>query len=458
MLEASNKMYGPDHWAEQEFGRAKLGDRRLLQRLKQIAARFAEQPSASIPKSCSGWAQTKAAYRFFAHPEIRSEALLEPHQERTRERCTAEPLVFVVQDTTGLTYGERAGLGLVGSGADGVKGLWLHSSMAFTEQGRALGLVRAEHWRRDPAGFGKAARRHERPTAEKESQRWLNSFNDCVKWAQAAPATRWVNVADREADIYELFVTAAPHPEVGVLVRARHNRKTTEGADLDEVIRTTPLAGRVEVAVPRKPGAFARTAYLEVRYAQVKVKAPTRGQGEGLTLWIVEAREASDKAGAIYWRLLTNLPVENLEAALEKIKWYRLRWQIEEYHRILKSGCQAQARQLETGDRLIKVLMLDIIVAWRVLELSRAARQSQAEALQAHFCPEEIEVIQKHRAHSSHKEDAILSLREAVRAVAQMGGFLGRKGDGEPGAMTLWRGLEVLANLVLGWRLAKTCG
>ena len=458
MLEASIKTYGPDRWAEHEFGRAKLGDRRLVERLKKIVARFAEQPSASIPKSCSGWAQTKGAYRFFAHPDITSEALLRPHQERTQERCSQAPLVLVVQDTTGLTYGERAGLGLVGCGADGVKGLWLHSSMAFNEQGRALGLVRAEHWRRDPAGFGKAAKRHERPTAEKESQRWLNSFKDCVQWAQGAPATRWVNVADREADIYELFATAAPHPEVGVLVRARHNRKTTEGADLDEVIKATPLAGRVEVAVPRKPGVAARTACLEVRYAKVEVKAPARCQGEGLTLWIVEAREVSDKADAISWRLLTNLPVENFEAALEKIKWYRLRWQIEEYHRILKSGCQTQARQLETGDRLIKVLMLDVIVAWRVLELSRAARQSEAEALEAYFCPEEIEVIKKHRARSSRKEQATLNLREAVRSVAQMGGFLGRKGDGEPGAMTLWRGLEVLANLVLGWRLAKTCG
>jgi hypothetical protein len=458
MLEASIKTYGPERWAEHEFGRAKLGDRRLVQRLKKIVARFAEQPSASIPKSCFGWAQTKGAYRFFAHPDITSEALLNPHQERTQERCSQAPLVLVVQDTTGLTYGERAGLGLVGCGADGVQGLWLHSSMAFNEQGRALGLVRAEHWRRDPAGFGKAAKRHERPTAEKESQRWLNSFNDCVQWAQGAPATRWVNVADREADIYELFATAAPRPEVGVLVRARHNRKTTEGADLDKVIKATPLAGRVEVAVPRKPGVAARTACLEVRYAQVKVKAPARCQREGLTLWIVEAREVSDKSGAIYWRLLTNLPVETLEAALEKIRWYRLRWQIEEYHRILKSGCQTQARQLETGERLIKVLMLDVIVAWRVLELSRAARQSQAEALEAHFCPEEIEVIKKHRAKSSLKEEATLSLREAVRSVAQMGGFLGRKGDGEPGAMTLWRGLEVLANLVLGWRLAKNCG
>jgi hypothetical protein len=458
MLEASIRTYGPERWAEHEFGQAKLGDRRRLRRLKQIAARFAEQPSASIPKSCSGWGQTKAAYRFFAHRQITSKALLEPHQERTRERCTPEPLVLVVQDTTGLTYGDRAGLGLVGCGADGVKGLWLHSSLAFTEQGRALGLVRAEHWRRDPAGFGKAAQRHARPTAEKESQRWLNSFKDCVQWAQAAPATRWVNVADREADIYELFATAAPHPEVGVLVRARHNRKTIEGADLEEVLKTTPLAGRVEITVPRKPGAAARKACLEVRYAQVKVKAPARCPGKDLTLWIVEAREVSDQGGAIYWRLLTNLPVENLAAALEKIKWYRLRWQIEEYHRILKSGCQAQARQLETGDRLLKVLMLDIIVAWRVLELSRAARQSQAEALEAHFCPQEIEVIKKHRARSSRTEDATLNLREAVRAVAQMGGFLARKGDGEPGAMTLWRGLEVLAHLVLGWRLAKSCG
>jgi hypothetical protein len=458
MQNASFGTNGPEQWAEHEFGKAQLKDRRRVQRLKRIAVSFAEAPSASIPKACGGWASTKAAYRFFAHPDLKSETLLEPHQERTRERCLQESLVLVVQDTTGLSYGERSGLGLVGSGPKGVKGLWLHSSMAFTVEGRALGLVRVEQWQRDPAEFGKAERRHERPTQEKESQRWLNSFKDCVTWAQGSPGTRWVNVADREADIYELFAAAAPHPEVGVLVRAWHNRKTVEGENLDEVLRATAVAGRLEITVPRKPGVAARSALLEVRFAAVKIKTPKRIQGQALPLWIVEVCEVGAKAGRIHWRLITNLPVENFKAALEKIQWYRLRWQIEEYHRVLKSGCQAQARQLETGTRIIHVLIMDMIVAWRVLALSRAARQSQTSDLEEYFSAEEVEVIKQCRAKRGSKELPALTLKEAVRTVAAMGGFLGRKADGDPGAMTLWRGLEKLANIVLGWRIAKTSG
>jgi hypothetical protein len=330
--------------------------------------------------------------------------------------------------------------------------------MAFCVEGRALGLVRVEPWQRPAADFGKAARRGELPIAEKESQRWLNSFTDCVRLAQSSGKTRWVNVADREADIYELFAAAAPHPEVGVIVRARHNRKTSEGVDLDRVLEATPIAGQITITVPRKPGVSARTAHLDVSYAQVKIKAPKRGCGPEVTLWAIEVRETGKKAGGIHWRLLSNLPVENLAAAVEKIKWYRLRWQIEEYHRMLKSGCQVEARQLETGARLMNVLAVDMVVAWRVLGLSRIARLSQEQTLEEHFSTEEIKVIKQYRARNGDKNTTELDLREAVRLIARMGGFLGRRGDGDPGAMTLWRGLEALAKMVLGWRLATTYG
>lgn len=458
MLRASTEIGGARQWAEHEFGKAKLGDRRLKERLKKIAASFAEQPSVGIPKACEGWSETKAAYRFFAHPDLKSGALIEPHQERTRERCSQQRLVLVVQDTTGLSYGPRSGMGLVGSGPDGVKGLWLHTSMAFSEQGRALGIVRVEHWQRDPAGFGKAARREERSTADKESQRWLNSFQDCVNRAQDCCTTGYVNVADREADIYDLFAVAASHREVGVLVRARRNRLTDEGTHLEQELKATPVAGKVQITVPRKPGAAARTAELEIRYLALKIRPPKRCNGEPLVLWVVEAREVGNRAERIRWRLLTNLPVENLEAAVEKIRWYRVRWQIEEYHRVLKSGCRVEARQLETAQRLINALMVDVIVAWRVLELSRAARLSDAQTIEEHFSAEEIQIIRLYRSKSGSKEPPELSLREAVRSVAKMGGFLGRKSDGEPGAMTLWRGLETLAKMVLGWQLARTYG
>ena len=195
---------------------------------------------------------------------------------------------------------------------------------------------------------------------------------------------------------------------------------------------------------------------LEVRCSAVRIKAPKSSKGPDLNLWLIEARQVKGTGQLIKWRLLTNLPVENLAAAVEKIEWYKVRWQIEEYHRVLKSGCQAQGRQLETEQRLMNALMVDLVVAWRVLELSRASRQEE-ERLKDYFTSEEIEVIAVYRKEIG-KPAAELTLRQTVRTVAAMGGFLGRKGDGEPGAMTLWRGLEMLHQLVAGWRLAKRCG
>lgn len=455
MHEASTQDHEIHRWAEEEFGQAQLKDRRRTRRLVAIAASRAGQPTASLPKSCGRWASAKAAYRFFAHAGLKPSAVLAPHQQQTRQRCLKQPVVLVVQDTTGLNYGHRAGLGLVGTGRDAARGLWLHSSVAFTPQEQALGLVQVECWQRDVAGFGKAAQRHRRAQRDKESQRWLNSFAQTVQWAQNSGATRWINVADREADFYGLFASAAAHPEVGVLVRARHNRRTSEGVDLEKTLRACPAAGVAELSVPRRPGVAAHWVGLEVKFCPVQIQAPQRRGGPDLKLWVIQARQIVSAGQPIEWRLLTNLPVEDLATAVQMIEWYRLRWQIEEYHRVLKSGCHVEDRQLETAQRLMNSLMVDLVVAWRVLALSRASRSDEAK-LQEYLTEEELTVLQMYR--KQNKKSGPLTLREAVRTIAGLGGFLGRKSDGEPGAMTLWRGLEMLHQLVLGWRLAKNCG
>jgi len=376
MPKASNEKRQCLRWAEQEFGRACLGDRRLTGRLIQIAAAFAAQPTASIPKACGDWGQSKATYRFFSNPKLNSGALLEPHYQQTRQRCQQEPVVLVVQDTTTLNYGPREGLGLC-SGPVAVYGMCLHSCLAFTPQGQPLGLVQVETWTRDPASAGQTVRRAQRPIAQKESQRWLDGLQRSMQWAKDDRARRWIHIADREADIYELFLAAQEQPEVGVLVRARHNRRTLDGLKISEQLQHTPVAGTVKLTVPRKPGAGSREARLEVRFTAVAAKAPKNTQlPDGLKLWVVQVRELS-RANGLDWCLITNLPVETLESALEKLQWYKVRWQIEEYHRVLKSGCQAEGRQLETGD-----LPLDrsLELFSRGMQLSETCRKQLEEA------------------------------------------------------------------------------
>jgi hypothetical protein len=456
---ASAQLFSARAWAHSEFGGARLADGRLRARLVKIAASFMAQPTSSIPQACGRWSETKAAYRFFANAAVGSPALLQPHLQQSIRRIAAQPVVLVAQDTTSLTYGPRAGLGLVGRHT--AEGLWLHTSLAFTPVGCALGLVAVEHWVRDPRELGKAAQRHSRALADKESQRWLNSFLACVELSHHLPATtRLINLADREGDIHALFAAAAAHPQVGVLVRARHDRKSVEGRKLSEIFSSLEPAGCLAIQVPRRPGQPARQARLELRFAAVPIAAPARAKGPALGLWVIDAHEVSQVEGraVIHWRLVTNQPVRDWKEAVEMIGHYRVRWQIEEYHRVLKSGCQTQARQLEESERLEKILMLDMIVAWRVLELSRLARAESLDPLEKHFGTDEIDVLRQLKAKPNGRDCGSLDLREAVRLVAQLGGFLARKHDGEPGAMTLWRGIERLAAITTGWALAKSCG
>jgi len=440
--------------AEQEFGQARLGDRRLTARLVELASCFLQQPTASIPKACGQWSQSKGAYRFLNNPRVRSPQLIEPHLKQTALRMAAQERVLVVQDTTGLNYGERAGMGLVGTGADGAKGLWLHCSMAFTPAGQSLGLVQVQHWCRHPEDFGKAARRRKRSITEKESQRWIASFDRCVEMAREMPGTQLISVADREGDIYDLFHRAASHPEVGVIVRGRHNRCTSQGQRFDEVIAAAQVAGVIEVRVPRRPGKKARTAKLELKYQPATIYRPYT-RNEPIKVWIIDAREQGGAADGIHWRLITNLEVKDCTEAEQCVRMYAVRWQIEEYHRVLKSGCQTEARQLESAQSLLKVLIIDLVVAWRVLQLNRLARITPEALATEQFSAQEIQLLQGRGRRSNTKP---LTLREAVRLVAQMGGFLARTRDGEPGAMTLWRGLEILASMLKGWELARTYG
>ncbi len=465
-MQKASKVESNDQWATREFSGAVFPDQRLVKRLIKIASHFAQTPSGSVPKASGSWKEAKGAYRFFDNKGVSVQAILQPHQEQTRRRAAAHPTVLVVQDTTGLNFQDHPatpGLGLVGPGRHGALGIWLHSSLAFTPEGAALGVVAMDWWVRDPKDFGKAAQRHRRPIEEKESHRWLKSYQATVQWAQANPGTRFVNISDREGDLYELFALAARHPETGILVRARHERKDQSGASFQELMAREKPAGMVEIEVPRKPGQPARSAKLAIKYISLTLRAPQRSPSseKPICLWIVEAQEilaAGSTRKPLFWRLVTNVPVSDFNSAVEKIQWYGKRWSIEEFHRILKSGCGVEDRQLETVERLSKIITVDVLVAWRVLELTRAARQPASMPAGQCFGEDELAVLKQWQLKEGRVVPTEMTVREVVRLVAQLGGFLARKRDGEPGSMTLWRGLECLSQLTLGYQLAKVCG
>ena len=450
----------PADWAEGEFGGACLGNKRLGERLLTLARDFYARPQANLPQACQTRARTKAAYYFFEHPDTSMDALLEPHYEATRQRVAAERLVFAVQDTTFLNYSthpETDDLGPIGSDKSTI-GLVLHSTLAFNAAGTPLGFLDVQCWARDGAQFGKRHRRKALPIEEKESVKWLKSFGQVAEVQRRTPSTQLVMVGDREADIYELFHAARTEDNgPWLLIRAERDRLRTEGQEhLWPWVAQQPLAGLQEIRVPRRGAQPARVARLEVRFARVTLRPPHGKKELGeLTLWAVLAQEVEEPRGIkpLRWMLLTTCPVQSFELACEKLRWYTLRWGIEVFHRTLKSGCKIEQRQLGTADRLEACLAIDLVVAWRIFHLNKLGRETPDVPCTVYFEEAEWKALLAYVTKNPVPPAEPPSLREAMRRVAMLGGFLGRQGDGEPGTKTLWLGLQRLDDITATWKI-----
>jgi len=448
-------------WAEEELGEAQMGDRRLNRRLVAMAEAFYARPQANIPQACQTRAETKAAYRFLDHPETSMEATLEAHYQATVARMRQEAVILAVQDTTSLNYTAHSAtenLGPIGSRKDGSIGLLVHDTMAFNREGTPLGLLDVQCWARDGADFGKKKRRHSVPIEEKESYKWLVSFRKVAEAQKQCPQSMVVSVGDREADIYELFELALKDPSgPRLLVRAEQDRLLAEGqGQLWERMAEQEVSGIQRIQVPRGNNGPARVAELEVRFAEVILKSPkNKKRRRELTLWAVWAREAEvpPKGDRIGWMLLSTLPVSTFEEAIEKLAWYTIRWGIEVYHRTLKSGCKVEDRQLGHADRIETCLGIDMVVAWRIFHLAKLGRETPDVPCTVYFEEAEWKALVAHITQNPKPSDHPPTLREAIRMVASLGGFLGRKGDGEPGTKSLWLGLQRLDDLSSMWKL-----
>ena len=447
-------------WAEEEFGRVQLGDRRLEQRLLTLARDFYAQPQAQVPQACQSRAKTKAAYRFFDHPETQMERLLEPHYQSTCQRLGQHPVVLAVQDSSSLNYTAHPAtehLGTIGSKLEhGPVGLLLHETMAFTPEGTPLGLLDVQCWARDRTRWGQKHRRKQRPIEEKESFKWLKSYQQVARAQQGCPDTRLVSVGDREADIYELFQLGLADPAgPRLLVRAEQDRLLSEGqGHLWEHLQQQSLGGSQWVQVPRRGSRPARQARLQLRWASVQLRPPqAKRQLKPLSLWAVLAQEtdAPPDTPPLCWLLLTTCPVTTFQQATEKLAWYTVRWNIEVYHKTLKSGCQIEQRQLGSADRIEACLAIDLVVAWRIFHLAKLGRETPDVPCTVFFADTEWKALLAYVTKNPQPPPQPPSLREALRMAATLGGFLGRKGDGEPGTQTLWLGLQRLDDLAAMW-------
>ncbi len=443
-------------WAADELGAAALGDARLARRLVQMVEALSAQPGASVPQAMGDWAATKGAYRFWDHATVTAAAILAPHQAQTVARAAGQTRVLVVQDTTSLDFSahpQTSGLGTLDHAW--VRGLKVHSALLVSLAGVPLGLLHQQVWARSgPAG----KHRRQRATAEKESQRWLDTLT--ASQAALPPALGLITVADREADIYDLF--ALPRRAGSdLLIRAAHNRAVSEAEGyVQSALQAAPVAGTVTVRVPRHDDAPARDVVMQVRFATVHWQPPrhhpARAHLAPIAVQGVLATEIPAPAHGkpLRWLLVSTLPVSSLADAVQLLEWYTRRWVVERFHYVLKSGCHIEALQLETAERLQRALATYDVVAWRLLWLTYQARVQADQPATAHLAPDEIQVLTRLRGLPQLPADPPLTLRQAVRRIAQLGGFLARTADGAPGVKTLWRGLQRLSDLLAGWRTA----
>jgi len=436
----------PADWTEEEFGTVPFFDERLKQRLFTLVADFFAQPGELIPQVSNGSAaKTKAAYRFFKNSNVDMQTLLRPHIESTIERLRSHPVILAVQDTTTLSYTGHPpeGAGPINTSQNTAVGLMLHDTMAFTAEGTPLGLLNVQCWARDSKEAGKKYRRHQLPIEEKESIKWLVSYRAVAEAQKLCSNTTLISVGDREADLYELFQEAIQDPYgPKLLIRAERTRnRKVEQEDLWQRMKAEPVGGWLDVAVARRGSRPARTARLQIRFAQVVLRPPAKSkQLPPVSVWAVYAREVgySPKVKEpIDWMLLTTVKTESFEQACERLTWYSRRWGIEVYHRTVKSGCRIEDRRLDDAHSLEACLAIDLVVAWRVYWLTMMSREKPETSCEQILSEQEWRVL---NAWATGKiADIAPSVQQAVRWIGKLGGWLARGKEDNPGTTCmLW--------------------
>jgi hypothetical protein len=432
-----------------------LGDARLNRRAQQVLEQLGAKPSVSIPAACGGWDETRAAYRLLDHERVTAASVLAPHIACTQERVSAYERVLCIQDTTELDYTSKkarmAGLGPLNY--ESRWGMYLHPTLAVTPDRVALGVLDLYSWAREPGSLG-ADQAASRPLEEKESVRWVDGFANVNALAEQLPNTRLTYIADREGDLYDLFVEA-PCPESGAdwLIRGQyHDRRLTDGRTLGEALAAAPVLGTITFTRPAGHGEPARPVEQTLKAVRVTLKAPWRPDRtlSDVTVTAVLASEVNppDDDAPVEWLLLTNLPVDTPAQAIEKIAWYLCRWHIEIFFKILKSGCKIEELQIERRERLEPAIALYMIIAWRVLMLTHLGRTCPELPCDVVFDEAEWKAVYLVTQRQAPPEQPP-SLDTMVRMVASLGGFLNRKCDGFPGPKTLWIGLQRAADFAL---------
>jgi hypothetical protein len=457
-----------DAWVERELG-GDFPDQRLKARLGKLLGDLGRRIGGTVPMACQDWAATKAAYRFFSNPRVDEGIILAGHFAATTARFgETSGKVLVLHDTTEFSF-QRNTPGGIGSlslikgrhATHTVCGLLMHSSLVLTTDGLPLGLAAVKFWTRKKFKGTNALKKRINPTRvpiqKKESCRWLENLTQATR--QLGDPSRCVHIGDREADIYELFCVAH---DAGThfLVRTCVDRLAGGGGTtVSKKMTREPIRGEHEVEVRDDQGQVSK-AKVHLRFCRMTVHPPVakRKRYPALSLTVIHAHERGTPVGRepIRWELLTDLPVEDLASAVEKLDWYASRWKLETYHKVLKSGCQAEQAKLRTAERLTNLLAVLCVVGWRVFWLTMVARVTPEAPAENALTKTEIETLDRLDASVAPDSERPALERTVCRylvVIAKLGGYLAREKDPPPGNMVVWRGLTRLTDIVLGFEL-----
>lgn len=454
----------PEVWSERQFGTCHLGDERRTRRLVTYARQMAEKPDASTPRQTENWADCKAAYRLFEQQDVTFEAVTAVHYRNTLDSLSGTYLV--ISDTTEIDFGyqsPRVGLGRLT--AKHRRGFFLHSALVVDAQdGQIMGLGAQELFTRS---IGKQPRVHRVACRKRASE--AEVWGRVIDRIQPTNGdVKLIHVCDRGADNFDVFAHLDVKQDSWVIRAAQLTRKVRQSdgtvAKLNQVLDAAGVIGTYQVYVAANRKQQARWAVVEVRTTSVTLLRPREGSTafvmdrdiRELESNVVEVREVDPPKGCppIRWVLYTRESVASYAAAEQVIEFYERRSGVEEYHKCLKTGLQVEQRRYQSVDRLEPVIGVTCVQAARLLQLKEVARTAPETPAKRLVPPEWLEVLRK----ILKRPRPTQTIREFIRALASLGGFLGRKSDGEPGWQTIWRGLDTLLLAIRGYRAGQKCG
>ena len=441
-----------NNWVEAELAEQDMGDKRLDKRAKIILENLSRDAALSIPNANKTWAETQAAYRFFDNDKVSFDSIMSGHKIETVKRIQKEPVVLVPQDTTFLNFATDDKSKNMGTlRVKNSNQQLLHASIAITPSRVNLGVIGANLWQRED----KALKGSKGVEEKKESERWLHHYEHACDLQEASPETTVVSIADREGDIHEWFQAAeevSASRRAAYVVRAKANRALyvdEERTSLWEYMNAQKSQGKYCIEIPKRNGESGRIANVKIYSSEVELTGKGKAR-RALFLHAVYVKETNPPQGekGVEWMLLTDLPVEDVTGAKMIIDWYRCRWEIEMYFRVLKGACDIEKNRFRSESRMFNCIAVYMIIGWRLHAMTMESRRNPEGCCSVIFSDKEWKILFRVTNKGSPLPCDTPSAKEMIRLLAGLGGFLGRKGDGEPGVKTIWQGYNKLLHYI----------